>query len=211
MKNDNNNSEEKKYKPKVEMKPTYRKKRWSKTVSSKTKPHTKNIRNPTNDNINNNINNSNNNTQKLDIIMANYSQARKMRRTRKTGSIYMVGISFLVFVFSYLGKGRGGGLFPFSVSRLFIYYFLTFSCLVFFFFLFLQSIVESRRLQINKSANDLSTLHHHQTSCSWTTKSTNWWRWHTQIFPSSFFFFSSFSSSPFFLVVLSFLIIYYNP
>merc|ERR1711973_342727 len=33
----------------------------------------------------------------------------------------MVGISFLVFVFSYLGKGRGGGLFPFSVSRLFIY------------------------------------------------------------------------------------------
>jgi len=113
LKNDNNNSEEKKYKPKVEMKPTYRKKRWSKTVSSKTKPHTKNIRNPTNDNINNNINNSNNNTQKLDIIMANYSQARKMRRTRKTGSIYMVGISFLVFVFSYLGKGRGGVCFLF--------------------------------------------------------------------------------------------------
>ena len=179
MKNDNNNSEEKKYKPKVEMKPTYRKKRWSKTVSSKTKPHTKNIRNPTNDNINNNINNSNNNTQKLDIIMANYSQARKMRRTRKTGSIYMVGISFLVFVFSYLGKGRGGGFVSFFCFSSF--YLLFFNLFLSCFFLLLiftvyrritkitdqqkrQRLVNSSSssnvLQLNNKINELMTMAH---------------------------------------------------
>lgn len=57
---------------------------------------------------------------------------------------------------------------------------------VFFFFFwsfyFIVYFLESQRLQINKSANDLLTLHHHhQTSSSWTTKSTKWWRWYTRL------------------------------